>query len=176
MKATLFFATTLVASAFAQSSSETLAVSSSPSASSTSISSVENSFTSFLTQTNSLGVVTGQPAVVTSQPSVATIPALGTGTYTIAIGNTTNIVVTVGSSTTAVISGDAVITTSGSSVYVAATNTASHFSDSLVAKKTFAVLSFLDWLVGCIGPEPDDVVAVIVSWFRRQANQTTLNY
>lgn len=89
-----------------------------------------NGFTSYLTETNSLGVVTGMPSVVTSQPSqpaavtaqsslptgvttqpvVATIPAgLPSGTNTVVLNissSLTSFLVSVGSSTTAVI-GDA---------------------------------------------------------------------
>ncbi|KAF2272547.1 uncharacterized protein EI97DRAFT_470266 [Westerdykella ornata] len=83
--------------------------------------------TSFLTQTNSLGVVTGQPALQTSQPTVgpaetsqpplatsvgqaASIPAVGSGIYTLPIqgtagpNSTQTIIVSANNSTTLVLS------------------------------------------------------------------------
>lgn len=54
-------------------------------------------------------VVTAQsslPSLITSQPAVATIPAgLLTGINTVAIGNSTTVLVSVGSSTTSVLGG-----------------------------------------------------------------------
>jgi hypothetical protein len=93
--------------------------------SSRSVSSDEFPQTSFLTQTNSLGVVTGQPGVatsipaqppaVTSQPAVqtsvgqvASLPALGSGVYTIpqqgtaGVNSTQTLIVSVNNSTTVV--------------------------------------------------------------------------
>ncbi|TRX94677.1 hypothetical protein FHL15_004449 [Xylaria flabelliformis] len=93
-----------------------------------------NPVTTLLTQTNSDGIITGlpstgpavvtsqpsvvtsQPAVVTSMPAVATIPAgLPTGTTTIVQGNS-SFVISVGSSTT-------VVLTSTSSTSNGASNT-----------------------------------------------------
>ncbi|KAI0145172.1 hypothetical protein GGR57DRAFT_481014 [Xylariaceae sp. FL1272] len=78
-----------------------------------------NPATTLLTQTNSDGVITGlpsslptsqpsvvtsQPSVVTSMPDVATIPAgLPTGVTTIAQGNSSSFVISVGESTTVVL-------------------------------------------------------------------------
>ncbi|KAI0505268.1 hypothetical protein F5B22DRAFT_628439 [Xylaria bambusicola] len=78
-----------------------------------------NPVTTLLTQTNSDGIITGlpsnaetsqpavvtsQPAVVTSIPDVATIPAgLPEGTTTILQGNSSSFVISVGPSTTVVL-------------------------------------------------------------------------
>merc|ERR1712029_794703 len=83
--------------------------------------SYSNDATQYLTQTDSRGVITGQPAAATSQPSlpagastqpqVATVPAaLPTGINTIAYGNESSFLVSVGSSTTSVIGGNGVQT------------------------------------------------------------------
>merc|ERR1712070_875683 len=83
--------------------------------------SYSNDATQYLTQTDSRGVITGQPAAATSQPSlpagvttqpqVATVPAaLPTGIQTIAYGNESSFLVSVGSSTTSIIGGNGVQT------------------------------------------------------------------
>ncbi|KAI5237807.1 hypothetical protein E4T42_09140 [Aureobasidium subglaciale] len=141
MRTSMFFAAPLVALAAAQESSanETSVLSTIP-ISSSSVP-YTNGFTSFLTQTNSLGVVTGQPLPATSvgvaasnvgvaatnaaisSVAVQLVPAgLAPGTVTTLIygnvtaGNATSIVVTVGASTTQVLSAAIVAATgSGSS-------------------------------------------------------------
>ncbi|KAI5235950.1 hypothetical protein E4T47_08842 [Aureobasidium subglaciale] len=141
MRTSIFFAAPLVALVAAQESSanETSVLSTIP-ISSSSVP-YTNGFTSFLTQTNSLGVVTGQPLPATSvgvaasnvgvaatnaaisSVAVQLVPAgLAPGTVTTLIygnvtaGNATSIVVTVGASTTQVLSAAIVAATgSGSS-------------------------------------------------------------
>ena len=81
-----------------------------------------NPATSYLTQTNSLGVVTGMPTnpaatgAVTSQPPVSTIPAgEPTGLNTLSqnvSGTLHSFTISVGSSTTMVLSGAGVATSS----------------------------------------------------------------
>ncbi|KAG9739700.1 hypothetical protein KCU73_g9409, partial [Aureobasidium melanogenum] len=133
MRTSAFFAAPLVAMVAAQSSAsnETSVLSTIPISSTVPYT---NGFTSFLTQTNSLGVVTGIPTLATdvgiaatnaavSSAAVQLVPAgLAPGTVTTLIygnvtaGNATSIVVTVGASTTQVLSAAVVAATgSGSS-------------------------------------------------------------
>ncbi|KAI4760803.1 hypothetical protein E4T52_03907 [Aureobasidium sp. EXF-3400] len=157
MRASVFFAAPLVAMAAAQSSTanETSVLSTIP-VSSSSVP-YTNGFTSFLTQTNSLGVVTGQPLPATSVGVAATnsapaaissvavqlVPAgLAPGTVTTLIygnvtaGNATSIVVTVGASTTQILSAAVIAATgsgssaSGSSAAAAASSSGSSASQS----------------------------------------------
>merc|ERR1711967_89566 len=117
MRSSIMIVAPFVAAAYAQSS----APANGTEGAMTSSSSYSNDATQYLTQTDSRGVITGQPAAATSQPSlpagvttqpqVATVPAaLPTGIQTIAYGNESSFLVSVGSSTTSIIGGDGVQT------------------------------------------------------------------
>merc|ERR1711939_559039 len=117
MRSSVMIVAPFVAAAYAQSS----APANGTEGAMTSSSSYSNDATQYLTQTDSRGVITGQPAAATSQPSlpagastqpqVATVPAaLPTGINTIAYGNESSFLVSVGSSTTSVIGGNGVQT------------------------------------------------------------------
>merc|ERR1711967_19047 len=117
MRSSVMIVAPFVAVAYAQSS----APANGTEGAMTSSYSYSNDATQYLTQTDSRGIITGQPAAATSQPSlpagastqpqVATVPAaLPTGINTIAYGNESSFLVSVGSSTTSVIGGNGVQT------------------------------------------------------------------
>merc|ERR1711967_149714 len=117
MRSSVMIVAPFVAVAYAQSS----APANGTEGAMTSSYSYSNDATQYLTQTDSRGVITGQPAAATSQPSlpagastqpqVATVPAaLPTGINTIAYGNESSFLVSVGSSTTSIIGGNGVQT------------------------------------------------------------------
>merc|ERR1712072_662186 len=119
MHSSIMIVAPFVAAAYAQSSAPANGTEGAMTSSSSY--SYSNDATQYLTQTDSRGVITGQPAAATSQPSppagastqpqVATVPAaLPTGINTIAYGNESSFLVSVGSSTTSVIGGNGVQT------------------------------------------------------------------
>merc|ERR1712130_920250 len=119
MRSSIMIVAPFVAAAYAQSSAPANGTEGAMTSSSSY--SYSNDATQYLTQTDSRGVITGQPAAATSQPSlpagvttqpqVATVPAaLPTGIQTIAYGNESSFLVSVGSSTTSIIGGNGVQT------------------------------------------------------------------
>merc|ERR1712111_173123 len=109
MRSSIMIVAPFVAAAYAQSSAPANGTEGAMTSSSSY--SYSNDATQYLTQTDSRGVITGQPAAATSQPQVATVPAaLPTGIQTIAYGNESSFLVSVGSSTTSIIGGNGVQT------------------------------------------------------------------